>query len=332
MIDKEEDILPSLRAARSEAKAAFNNDDVYVEKYIQSPHHIEFQVLGDTHGNAVHLFERECSVQRRHQKVVEETPSPLLTPEVREIMGATAVAAAKAVSYAGAGTVEFIMDDDLNFYFLEMNTRLQVEHPVTEFVTGVDLVKEQIRVADGKELSYKQEDLTQTGHSFECRIYAEDPDNNFMPSPGKIEHLSEPSGPGIRIDGYAYQGYTIPMDYDPMISKLIVWGEDRDSALQRMHRALKEYKIAGVKTSIALLEKIIAHPDFVSGNYNTHFIEKNHDDLFQKEELEKEEALALLTALIDFDNHIEKRRKKIVTKTPESNWKACGSRRSGRSY
>ncbi len=332
MIDKEEDILPSLRAARSEAKAAFNNDDVYVEKYIQSPHHIEFQVLGDTHGNAIHLFERECSVQRRHQKVVEETPSPLLTPEVREIMGATAVAAAKAVSYAGAGTVEFIMDDDLNFYFLEMNTRLQVEHPVTEFVTGVDLVKEQIRVADGKELSYKQEDLTQTGHSFECRIYAEDPDNNFMPSPGKIEHLSEPSGPGIRIDGYAYQGYTIPMDYDPMISKLIVWGEDRDSALQRMHRALKEYKIAGVKTSIALLEKIIAHPDFVSGNYNTHFIEKNHDDLFQKEELEKEEALALLTALIDFDNHIEKRRKKIVTKTPESNWKACGSRRSGRSY
>jgi acetyl-CoA carboxylase biotin carboxylase subunit len=333
MVDKEEDIISSLRAARSEAKASFANDAVYIEKYIESPHHIEFQVLGDTHGNVIHLFERECSVQRRHQKVVEESPSPLLTPEVREKMGATAVAAAKAVNYAGAGTIEFIMDNDLNYYFLEMNTRLQVEHPITEYVTGVDLVKEQIRVASGLELSYKQEELSQRGHSIECRIYAEDPDNNFMPSPGKIKHLSEPSGPGIRIDGYAYQGYTIPMDYDPMISKLIVWGDDREAALQRMHRALNEYKIAGVKTSIALLDKIIGHPDFVSGNYNTHFIEKNHDELFAKDEQENNnEIFALLTALIDYDNHIEESKKKIVNHAPENNWRACGIRRARRSF
>ena len=333
MVDKEEDILPALRSARSEAKAAFANDAVYIEKYIKSPHHIEFQILGDTHGNVIHLFERECSVQRRHQKVVEESPSPLLNPDIRAKMGADAVAAAKAVNYAGAGTIEFIMDDDLNYYFLEMNTRLQVEHPVTEFVTGVDLVKEQIRVADGLPLSYTQEDLSQRGHSIECRIYAEDPDNNFMPSPGKIEHLSEPGGPGIRIDGYAYQGYTIPMDYDPMISKLIVWGADRDAALKRMHRALQEYKISGVKTSIRLLDNIIAHPDFVQGNYNTHFIEKNHDDLFAKDDTQDDHAvLAMLAALIDYDRHMEDAKKNIVSHAPESNWKACSIRRARRSF
>lgn len=223
LVRREEDIVSSVSAARSEAKAAFGDDAVYVEKYIQSPHHIEFQVLGDKHGNIVHLFERECSVQRRHQKVIEETPSPIMTPEVRAEMGEAAVAAARAVNYYGAGTIEFIVDDNLNYYFLEMNTRLQVEHPITERVVGVDLVKQQINIANGFPLPFAQDDLRQFGHAIEVRIYAEDPDNNFMPSPGVIKHITEPLGLGVRHDGYAYVGYEIPIYYDPMISKLIVW-------------------------------------------------------------------------------------------------------------
>ena len=218
LIAKEEDIVPGVTAAKSEAKSAFGNDAVYVEKYINSPHHIEFQVLADKHGNCVHLFERECSVQRRHQKVVEETPSPIMTQKVRMEMGKHAVAAAMAVDYASAGTIEFIVDDDLNYYFLEMNTRLQVEHPITERVVGVDLVREQIRIANGEKLPFRQEELTQRGHAIEVRIYAEDPDNNFMPSPGLVKHISEPLGLGVRHDGYIYEGYESPMFYDPMIS------------------------------------------------------------------------------------------------------------------
>ena len=231
LVEKEEDIVSSVRAAQSEARSAFGNDAVYIEKYIKSPHHIEFQILGDKHGNVIHLFERECSVQRRHQKVVEETPSPLMTPEVREEMGKYAVAAAKAVDYSGAGTIEFIVDDNLNYYFLEMNTRLQVEHPITERVVGVDLVREQINIANGFELELKQEDLRQTGHAIECRIYAEDPDNNFMPSPGVIRHITEPLGLGVRHDGYVYEGYEIPIHYDPLISKLMVWDKTRGKPL-----------------------------------------------------------------------------------------------------
>jgi acetyl-CoA carboxylase biotin carboxylase subunit len=282
LVHREEDIIPSLRAARSEALASFGDDAVYIEKYITSPHHIEFQILGDQHGNTVHLFERECSVQRRHQKMIEETPSPLMTPELRATMGKYAVEAAKAVAYSGAGTIEFLVDDNHNFYFLEMNTRLQVEHPITERVTGIDLVKQQIKIAEGEKLPFKQEDLKQSGHAIECRVYAEDPDNNFMPNPGKIFNITQPLGLGVRTDGYVYEGYEIPIYYDSMIAKLIVWAENRDEAIARMRRALYEYKITGVKTSIKFLEKIMETEDFKTGTYDTNFIEKNKDFLTEK--------------------------------------------------
>jgi len=279
LITKETDIASSVRSAQSEALASFGNDSVYIEKYISSPHHIEFQILGDQHGNVLHLFERECSVQRRHQKMLEETPSPLMTPELRLKMGGYAVEAARAVNYSGAGTIEFLVDNDLNFYFLEMNTRLQVEHPITERVTGIDLVKQQILIAEGHPISFSQDQLKQTGHAIECRIYAEDSDNNFMPNPGKIYNITEPLGFGVRTDGYVYEGYEIPIHYDSMISKLIVWAENRTEAIERMKRALYEYKITGVKTSIKFLERIMDTPDFRSGNYDTNFIEKNKEML-----------------------------------------------------
>jgi len=303
---REEDIESALRGARSEAKTAFGDDAVYIEKYIESPHHIEFQILADKHGNAVHLFERECSVQRRHQKVVEETPSPLLTPEVRAEMGAHAVAAAKACNYRGAGTIEFIVDDQLNYYFLEMNTRLQVEHPITERVVGVDLVKEMINIANGFELPFRQEELKQSGHAIECRIYAEDPDRNFMPSPGTIRHISEPLGLGVRHDGYVYEGYTIPIYYDPMISKLIVWAGNRKEAINRMSRALEEYKITGVKTSIPFLAKIMEAEAFRSGKYNTHFIEENSEFLFGKPDCDGVcEDIALISAYLEYTSRLQ---------------------------
>lgn len=281
LVESEKELYTAVTAAQSEAQAAFGDDSVYIEKYIGSPHHIEFQVLADTHGNVIHLCERECSVQRRHQKVVEETPSPLMTDKLREEMGESAKEAARAVNYAGAGTIEFLVDDDLNYYFLEMNTRLQVEHPITEMVTGVDLVKEQILIASGEKLSYSQDDIKQNGHSIECRIYAEDPENKFMPSPGLITRLDEPQGVGIRNDGYVYSGFEIPLYYDPMISKLVTWGKDRDEARNRMIRALSEYFISGVKTSIQFLRRIMDTPDFVKGKYNTHFIPDNEEFLFK---------------------------------------------------
>ncbi|MFW6327667.1 MAG: acetyl-CoA carboxylase biotin carboxylase subunit [Bacteroidota bacterium] len=281
LIKNKNDLISAVRAAKSEALASFGDDSVYVEKYIESPHHIEFQILADRYGNTIHLCERECSIQRRHQKVIEETPSPLMTPELRAKMGADAVAAAKAVSYEGAGTVEFLVDNNHNYYFLEMNTRLQVEHPITERVVGIDLVHEQIKIANGEELSYKQKDIKQSGHAIECRIYAEDPDNNFMPSPGFVKHISEPNGLGIRTDGYVYKGYEIPIFYDPMISKLIVWSNSRKDAIKRMSRALYEYKITGVKTSISFLEKVMSSKDFIEGNYDTHFIDKNFNKLMK---------------------------------------------------
>ena len=323
LVKKEEDIESSLRGARSEAKTAFGDDSVYVEKYIESPHHIEFQILADKHGNAVHLFERECSVQRRHQKVIEETPSPLLTPAVRAEMGAHAVAAAKACNYHGAGTIEFIADDNQNYYFLEMNTRLQVEHPITERVVGVDLVKEMINIANGFELPFKQEDLKQSGHAIECRIYAEDPDRNFMPSPGTIRHISEPLGLGVRHDGYVYEGYTIPIYYDPMISKLIVWAKNRDEAISRMRRALHEYKITGVKTSIPFLARIMEAGAFKSGKYTTHFIEENKDFLFAAHECDGVcEDIALIAAFLEHTSKLEKIKSTENTGKPAaSRWK-----------
>jgi acetyl-CoA carboxylase biotin carboxylase subunit len=322
LVREEKEILPSLRAARSEAKAAFGNDTVYVEKFVTNPHHIEFQVLADQYGNVIHLCERECSVQRRHQKIVEETPSPLLTPAVREEMGKHAVQAAKSVKYEGAGTIEFLVDDQLNYYFLEMNTRLQVEHPITERVIGVDLVKEQILIASGQRMKLRQEDIVQRGHAIECRIYAEDPDNNFMPSPGKIRHLTEPFGLGVRVDGYVYEGYEIPIWYDPMISKLIVWGASRYEAIQRMKRALHEYKITGIKTSIPFLQRIMEHTDFELGQYDTGFIEKNSELLFQPQVCNLScQDISIMVAYIDFLKRKEKQIPAAAPSTARSAWR-----------
>ena len=250
LIHNEGEVEEAYNMARSESLSSFGDNTVYLEKFVEEPHHIEFQILGDNHGNAIHLFDRECSIQRRHQKIVEESPSPFLTPELREEMGRCAVRAAKAVNYSGAGTIEFLVDKHRHFYFLEMNTRLQVEHPVTEEVVGVDLVKEQIRVANDEVLHLKQEDIRQRGHAIECRICAEDTENNFIPSPGIIKQLMEPNGIGVRIDSYVYEGYEIPIYYDPMIGKLIVWATTRQYAIERMRRVLYEYKITGLKTNL----------------------------------------------------------------------------------
>ena len=329
LVKKEEDIRAAIRGAKSEAKTAFGDDSLYIEKYIESPHHIEFQVLADKFGDAVHLFERECSVQRRHQKVVEETPSPIMTPEIREKMGACAVAATKAANYEGAGTIEFIVDDQLNFYFLEMNTRLQVEHPITERVVGVDLVREQIRVAEGYPLPFRQKDLKMNGHSMECRIYAEDTDNNFMPNPGKITHITEPMGLGVRCDGYIHEGYTIPIYYDPMISKLIIWGRTREEVIERMRRALHEYKISGVKTSIKYLVKIMETPDFKNGTYNTHFIEKNEEFLNSKFKCDTHcEDIALIAAFFEHSTRIKNAKQVIPNERTVGikGWKHRGRR------
>jgi len=329
LVRKEDEITGAIRMARSEAAAAFGDDSLYIEKYIDSPHHIEFQILADKHGNIIHLFERECSVQRRHQKIVEETPSPLITPDVREAMGKAAVAAAKAVSYSGAGTIEFIVDDNQNFYFLEMNTRLQVEHPITERVVGVDLVKEMIRIANGDVLWLKQEDLHQDGHAIECRIYAEDPENNFMPSPGRIEHITEPKGLGVRCDGYIYEGYEIPIYYDPMVSKLICWSRTREGAIARMKRALYEYKITGVKTNIRFLEMIMDCPAFREGKYNTQFIEKNQEWLAGPQIPDPvNEDRAILVVFADYLRKLDKYETKIVAGNSTSGWKWSGRKKN----
>lgn len=322
LVKNESEIVSAVRAARSEALSSFGDDSVYIEKYITSPHHIEYQILADQHGNVIHLFERECSIQRRHQKMIEETPSPLLTPELRERMGKSAVEAAKAVNYTGAGTIEFLVDNNLNYYFLEMNTRLQVEHPITERVTGVDLVKQQIKIAEGSVLEYKQEDLYQRGHSIECRIYAEDPDNNFMPSAGKIYKISEPLGLGVRTDGYVYEGYEIPIYYDPMISKLIVWGKTRDESINRMRRALYEYKITGIKTSIKYLERIMNNQNFIDGNYDTHFIENNQEQLMENKGCEDCSDMVIVAAFIDYLQKISNTQEfKKEFAPPQSRWK-----------
>jgi acetyl-CoA carboxylase biotin carboxylase subunit len=329
LVQSEKDILAAVSSAKSEAKAAFGDDAVYIEKYINSPHHIEFQVLADNHGNCIHLFERECSVQRRHQKVIEETPSPIMTPEVRNEMGRHAIAAAKAVNYSGAGTIEFIVDDDLNYYFLEMNTRLQVEHPITERVVNVDLVKEQIKIANNEVLSLKQDELKQIGHAIEARIYAEDPDKNFMPNPGLIKHITEPLGLGVRHDGYVYEGYEIPIHYDPLISKLIVWAPTRDEAIERMKRALYAYKITGIKTSIPFLNKIMDIPSFKEGRYNTHFIQDNEDVLMKKDEPSRKlRDVASIAAFMNYLERLERRSFPVFKNNNESNWKSCGRKKN----
>lgn len=274
IVHSKEEFSEQLKLAISEAKSSFGDGAVFIERYVSSPRHIEIQVLGDTHGNAIHLFERECSVQRRHQKVIEEAPSSVLTPELRDKMGECAVKITKACNYAGAGTVEFLLDEKHNFYFLEMNTRLQVEHPVTEFITGLDLVKEQIRIARGEKLSFKQKDLKITGHAIEVRVYAEDPENNFLPDIGTLSTYKIPQGPGVRVDDAYEEGMEIPIYYDPMIAKLITFGKDRQEAIERMKRAIRDYKISGVTTTLSFCNFVMEHEAFVTGNFDTHFVEK----------------------------------------------------------
>jgi len=264
----------ALRAARSEAGSAFGDATVYIEKYITAPRHVEIQVLADAHGTVVHLGERECSIQRRNQKLVEESPSPCVAPEMRRRMGEAACRIAAAAGYVSAGTVEFLVDRVGNFYFLELNARLQVEHPVTEFVTGRDLVREQIRIAAGEKLGYAQDDIAFSGHAIECRINAEDPDANFMPSPGKILGLRAPGGPWVRNDSGVYEGYTVPRYYDTLMAKLIVWAPDREAAITRMDRALAEYHVSGMRTTLPVLRRIIRHPDFAAGRLDTGFMER----------------------------------------------------------
>jgi acetyl-CoA carboxylase biotin carboxylase subunit len=284
-----------MNLAVSEAKSAFGDGSVFIERYVSGPRHIEIQILADSHGNTVYLFERECSIQRRHQKVIEEAPSSVLTPQIRQAMGKCAVDVAKACNYEGAGTVEFLLDDSRNFYFLEMNTRLQVEHPVTEMITGIDLVKEQIKVAKGEPLSFTQEDLKINGHSIEVRVYAEDPRNNFLPDIGKLSTYIAPQGPGVRVDDGFEQGMDIPIYYDPMISKLITHGKDRTEAINRMLRAIDDYKITGVETTLQFCRFVLQHEAFVSGDFDTHFV-KHH---FQPEFLDQnDEDLAQVAAIM----------------------------------
>ena len=269
-----EDLKSALEGARSEAERSFGDGEIYIEKAIVNPRHIEMQILADEHGNTVYLGERECSIQRRHQKVVEEAPSPIVDADMRRRMGEVAVRVAQAASYTNAGTVEFLVDAEKNFYFLEMNTRLQVEHPVTELVTGLDLVHLQIRIAAGEKLPFTQSEVQIRGHAIECRIYAEDPDNNYFPSPGKITLLLAPSGPGIRRDSGMYEGWTVPMDYDPLLAKLIGYGSDREQAIGRLTRALNEYFVGGIKTNISLFRRILGDADFRAAKLDTGFLDR----------------------------------------------------------
>ena len=285
VIESADGFKEACRAAASEAKSAFGDGSIYLEKHIDRPRHVEFQILADQYGNVIHLLERECSIQRRHQKIIEETPSPVMTPELREKMGAAAKAAAKASGYVNAGTVEFLVDRDNNFYFLEVNTRLQVEHPITEMITGLDLVRLQLEIAAGAHLSLKQEDIQGRGHAIECRIYAEDPENGFFPSPGDIIYLEEPAGPGVRNDCGVYSGFTVPVEYDPILSKLITHAETREAATARMIRALEEYIILGVKTPIPFLLDVLRSEPFQEGQTFTDFIPANFPDWTMKQDL-----------------------------------------------
>ncbi len=299
-VDDAESFVAAFDGARREAANAFGDDSVFLEKFVVKPKHVEIQLLSDTHGNHLHLLERDCSVQRRHQKVVEEAPCPVLRADVRARMGEVATRAAAAVDYVGAGTVEFLLDIDQNFYFLEMNTRLQVEHPVTEMITGVDLVEWQVRIAAGERISFAQGDISPNGCSIQCRIYAEDPAMNFMPSPGHIQYLATPSGPWVRDDSGVYSGATVPVHYDPMVSKLVVWGKDRATALRRMKRALGEYVVRGIHTNIAYHHAILDHPTFVAGTHDTQFLTRTHDELVAACEVQDAEVddIALAVAAI----------------------------------
>jgi len=297
IVEKESDFQSQMERAVSEAESAFGDGSVFIERYVGSPRHIEIQILADTHGNVLYLFERECSIQRRHQKVIEEAPSAVLTPELRIEMGEAAVRVAQACDYVGAGTVEFLLDEKLNFYFLEMNTRLQVEHPVTEQITGIDLVAEQIKIARGEKLSIGQDDLKIQGHSIEVRVYAEDPTNDFLPDIGRLNTYVRPQGPGIRVDDGFEEGMDIPIYYDPMIAKLVTYGKDREEARKRMIRAIDEYQIDGVSTTLGFCKFALDHEAFVSGNFDTHFVKHHFDPKVLSNSVDAEEKLAAYLAV-----------------------------------
>lgn len=301
IVKNSEEFEEQMQLAINEATSSFGDGSVFIEKYVTSPRHIEIQVLCDKHGNGVHLFERECSIQRRHQKVIEEAPSSVLTPEIREQMGQTALQVARSCDYIGAGTVEFILDENKDFFFLEMNTRLQVEHPVTEMITGVDLVKEQIKVARGEKLSFEQKDLHINGHAMEVRVYAENPRENFLPDIGKLKVYERPHGPGIRVDDGFEEGMDIPIYYDPMISKLITHGKDRQEAIERMVRACEDYRIIGIQTTLPFGKFVMQNEHFISGDFDTHFVAKHFtpDDLNFSDEGEKEVAALVLAHILE---------------------------------
>ncbi|MDT0648040.1 acetyl-CoA carboxylase biotin carboxylase subunit [Zunongwangia sp. F260] len=297
IVEKENDLADQMKRAISEAESAFGDGSVFIEKYVGSPRHIEIQVLSDTHGNFLHLFERECSIQRRHQKVVEEAPSVILDEKLRKQMGEAAVKVAKACDYVGAGTVEFLMDEDKNFYFLEMNTRLQVEHPVTELITGIDLVEQQIKIARGQKLQFSQEDLKINGHALELRVYAEDPMEDFMPSVGTLERYRGPVGEGIRLDDGFEEGMEVPIYYDPMLAKLITYGKSREEAIQLMIKAIDDYEVKGVMTTLPFGRFVFEHEAFRSGNFDTHFVKKYYSAEKLEAKIEEEAKLAGLIAL-----------------------------------
>jgi acetyl-CoA carboxylase biotin carboxylase subunit len=314
IVDRVEDFEEQMHLAVSEATSAFGDGSVFIERYVGSPRHIEIQVLGDNHGNIVYLFERECSVQRRHQKVVEEAPSAVLTPAIREAMGKCAVDVARSCNYTGAGTVEFILENNKDFYFLEMNTRVQVEHPVTEMITGVDLVKEQIKIARNEKLSFSQEDLKINGHSIELRVYAEDPCNNFLPDIGKLETYTIPQGLGVRVDDGFVEGMDIPIYYDPMIAKLVTHGKNREEAIERMIRAIDDYQITGIETTLAFGKFVMEHEAFKSGNFDTHFVK----NFFKPEYLNKYDEQEAEIAAMSIANIFKKSKKMSNSSHAES--------------
>ena len=315
------DFEEQMDRAMSEARNSFGNDEVFIEKFISSPKHIEVQVLGDQHGNIIHLFERECSIQRRHQKVIEEAPSALLTPERRKEIGEAAVNVARSCDYFGAGTVEFIADENLDFYFLEMNTRLQVEHPVTELITGVDLVKEQINIANGGTLSIEQEELQIHGHSLEVRVYAEDPKNNFLPDIGKLQKYVRPQGAGIRVDDGYEEGQEVSIYYDPMIAKLITYGKDRSEAIARMRRAIHEYRIIGVETTLSFCDYVLQHPEFLDGTFTTKFVESHFTPEVLDRELTEEEAQIAALMAYELTSQQKPELTQSTVGTARSKWK-----------
>lgn len=314
----------AVESAMRESKSAFGSDEVFLEKYIEAPRHVEFQVAADNHGNGVYLFERECSIQRRHQKIIEESPSPVMDLELQKKMGETAVKVIKTTNYTNAGTVEFLVDKNKNFYFLEVNARIQVEHPITEATTGVDLVKLQIMIANNERMPFNQEDLQQRGHAIECRIYAEDAENNFMPSSGNILYLKEPIGPGVRYDSGITTGSGVPVFYDPVLAKLIVWGKDREEARIRMILALKENIVVGVKTSIRFMIDCLEHPEFISGNTFTDFIEKNMSDKMLPELSDQKIRNAMMAAAIHHSLNSKKRVVSSDSGEMPSPWQTIG--------